>query len=343
MLLRSIGIETGNLYAAFVALIVRLLDPDSELVAITPRSFCNGPYFKPFRREFLSSISLRQIHVFESRSSTFRQDEVLQENVIVHAVKQKPKREPVIISMSPNESPREMTHVVVPYSEVVSPDDPDQFIHLTLTDAEVEARSVMTELRTTLAELGLSVSTGRVVDFRAKEHLRADTESDTVPLIYPCHFNHGRVAWPQESSRKPNAIVNCDATRGWLIPSDIYVLTKRFTTKEERRRIVACLFDPSGVKAEVVGFENHLNYYHSNGRGLPETLAKGLFAFLNSSVVDVYFRQFNGHTQVNATDLRSLRYPSQQQLEHIGSQLQRLDLSQDEVDCVVEEALRGQR
>lgn len=343
LLLRSVGIETSNLYAAFVALIVRLLESGSELVAITPRSFCNGPYFKPFRRELLSSVSLRQIHVFESRSSAFRQDEVLQENVIVHAVKGRPTSAPVVISSSLNESPHESTRAIVPYSEVVSPNDPDQFIHLTVTDAEANARSVMKELSTTLDDLGLSVSTGRVVDFRAREHLRSVSDGETAPLIYPCHFDRGRVAWPQEGSRKPNSIVNCRATRDLLIPSDVYVLTKRFSTKEERRRIVACVFDPGSVKADVVGFENHLNYYHSNGRGLPKTLAKGLFAFLNSSVVDVYFRQFNGHTQVNATDLRSLRYPSQWQLEHIGSQLQRLDLSQDEVDCIVEEVLRGQR
>ncbi len=343
LLLRSVGIETSNLYAAFVALIVRLLESGSELVAITPRSFCNGPYFKPFRRELLSSVSLRQIHVFESRSAAFRQDEVLQENVIVHAVKGRPTHEPVIVSSSLNESPHESTRAVVPYSEVVSPKDSHQFIHLTVTDAEADARSVMTGLTTTLEDLGLSVSTGRVVDFRAKEHLRSVPDDETVPLIYPCHFDRGRVAWPQEDSRKPNAIVNCRATRDLLIPSDVYVLTKRFSAKEERRRIVTCVFDPSSVKADVVGFENHLNYYHSNGRGLPETLAKGLFAFLNSSVVDIYFRQFNGHTQVNATDLRSLRYPSQQQLEHIGSQLQRLDLAQDEVDGIVEEGLRGQR
>ncbi|HTI70467.1 MAG TPA: N-6 DNA methylase, partial [Candidatus Limnocylindria bacterium] len=45
--LRSIGIETSNLYTGFISLIHRLLVPGGQLVGITPRSFCNGPYFRP--------------------------------------------------------------------------------------------------------------------------------------------------------------------------------------------------------------------------------------------------------------------------------------------------------
>lgn len=42
--LRSVGIQTVNFYSAFVALALCLLAPMGELVAIIPRSFCNGPY-----------------------------------------------------------------------------------------------------------------------------------------------------------------------------------------------------------------------------------------------------------------------------------------------------------
>lgn len=52
-LLRSIGVETSNLYTAFLAAAVKLLAPGGQLVAITPRSFCNGSYFRPFREFFL--------------------------------------------------------------------------------------------------------------------------------------------------------------------------------------------------------------------------------------------------------------------------------------------------
>ena len=188
LLLRSAGIETGNLYAGFVALITKLLADRGELVAITPRSFCNGPYFKPFRTDFLETMSLRRLHVFESRSAAFSRDAVLQENIIVHAIKGAAKPERVIISSSSGVSGSSVTEREVEYREVVSPNNADQFIHLAEGDTQDSARAIMGRLSASLPDLGLSVSTGRVVDFRAKEFLRQQPEHDTAPVIYPCHF-----------------------------------------------------------------------------------------------------------------------------------------------------------
>ena len=85
--LRKAGIETSNLYTGFMFLAARRMRPGGEMVAIVPRSFCNGPYFKPFREQFFSMMSLRHIHVFEKRDRAFKDDAVLQENIIIHAVK----------------------------------------------------------------------------------------------------------------------------------------------------------------------------------------------------------------------------------------------------------------
>lgn len=339
LLLRSAGIETSNLYAGFVALITKLLAERGELVAITPRSFCNGPYFKPFRTDFLESVSLRRLHVFESRSAAFGRDDVLQENIIVHAIKDPVTPESVIISTSSGAPGGAITERAVAYRDVVSPDDPEQFIHLAENEAHDTARAIMSRLSATLPDLGVSVSTGRVVDFRAKEFLRQQPGHDTAPLIYPCHFNGGFVHWPKERARKPNAIVSNEQTRELLVPAGVYVLVKRFTAKEERKRIVASIYDSHQIHAPLVGFENHLNYFHINGHGLPMALAKGLAAFLNSTVVDVYFRQFNGHTQVNATDLRSLNYPARAELESLGRGITDPGLPQPKLDALVEDEL----
>lgn len=338
-LLRSAGIETGNLYTGFVALIVKLLCDGGQLVAITPRSFCNGPYFRPFRTDFLEAMCLRRIHVFESRSAAFSQDDVLQENIIIHASKGPAKPERVIISSSTGNPHSPVTEREAAYRDVVSPEDPERFIHLVLNDSHTHARCALSRFSGTLAQSGLSVSTGRVVDFRARSFLRQSPEEDTAPLIYPCHFNGGFVQWPKHDSRKPNAIVRCEQTRALLVPNEVYVLVKRFTSKEERRRIVACIYDPSKIEASVIGFENHLNYFHIGGRGLPMSLAKGLCAFLSSSVVDMYFRQFSGHTQVNATDLRILPYPDRTALERLGRQIHGHLVTQEETDTLVEAEL----
>lgn len=341
--LRTVGIETSNLYTGFIALLQRLLAPGGQLVAITPRSFCNGPYFRPFREDFLRQLELRRLHVFDSRQAAFRDDGVLQENIIFHAVKGRAQPRTLTISSSTGEPGAGITATDYPFAEIVHPHDPEQFIHIPSSASHATAKDSLAGLRATLATLGLTVSTGRVVDFRLKDALRHEPEPGTVPLLYPCHFNGGTVHWPKPEARKPNAILDNDATRPWLVPSGIYLLTKRFTSKEERRRLVACLFDPAEVKAEWVGFENHLNYFHASGHGLERTLALGLFAFLNSTVVDHYFRRFSGHTQVNATDLRTLAYPERDTLQAMGRELKTLALGQDEIDQLVTRHLHDRR
>lgn len=338
--LRSVGIETSNLYTGFIALIQRLLAPGGQLVAITPRSFCNGPYFRPFREEFLSQMELRRLHLFESRKAAFRHDGVLQENIIFHAVKGNNQASEIMISSSSGREGDEVRETTVPFSQVVFPNDPEKFIHIP-GSANATPRETLPGMHASLDSLGLSISTGPVVDFRLKSALRKLPEPGAVPLLYPCHFNQGKIHWPKPEARKCNAILDNDATRQWLVPSGIYLLTKRFTSKEERRRLVACLFDPEVIPGQWIGFENHLNYFHAKGKGIERRLALGLFAFLNSTLVDQYFRSFSGHTQVNATDLRNLAYPELRILRAIGSEINDLALSQDEIDQIISRHLHA--
>ena len=58
-------------------------------------------------------------------------------------------------------------------------------------------------------------------------------------------------------------------------------------------------------------------------------------------MVDQYFRRFSGHTQVNATDLRTLTYPERKTLQAIGMEMKSLDLSQNEIDDLVEKHLHA--
>ncbi|WP_129670838.1 BsuBI/PstI family type II restriction endonuclease [Candidatus Chloroploca sp. Khr17] len=332
-LLRRLGIEVSNLYAGFIALSLQLLQRGGELVAISPRSFCNGPYFRSFREMLLARSDLRGFYLFEDREEAFRDDAVLQETVITSLVAGC-TQSPMVKMVNAHDPADEMPTIqAIPFDQVVYPHDPEHFFHLVAHQDGQSVASRLQSLPATLATLGLSVSTGRVVDFRATAHLRRDPGPDTAALLYPTHCERGHVVWPK-IGKKPNALVINEATQDLLVPNEPYVLVKRFSSKEERRRVVATLFLPEAVPGSVVAFENHLNYIHNQRRGIDYHLARGLTAFLNSTFVDTFFRQFNGHTQVNATDLRTLRYPDRDQLIALGRAVSP-DADQHTIDTAV--------
>lgn len=333
-LLSRVGIETTNLYSAFLWLTLRLLEPGGELVTITPRSFCNGPYFKSFRREFLSKMALRHIHVFDTRDTAFSQDSVLQENVIVHSVRGEQPGRTIEVSSSAGPEDDATTSRAVAYRKIVPAGDAP-FIHIVSDGASEQVTERMERFSAALWDLDADVCTGRVVDFRSREFLRLDPEKGTAPLLYPCHFNGGFIQWPV-NGKKPNAIAVAPDTKEMLHPPGWYVLVKRFSSKEERRRVVASVVTPESIGNVPFGVENHLNVFHRRNAGLPPDLAKGLAAFLNSTLLDLHFRQFSGHTQVNATDLRALKFPSAKQLVALGKKIGKTFPTQAQLDELVE-------
>ena len=313
-LLRKAGIETVNLYTSFVALAILLLENSGELVAIIPRSFCNGSYYRPFRELLLKHCVIRRIHLFESRSKTFSADNILQENIIIHLCKSA-KQKQVMVSTSHDARLEDYQENYFAFEEIVKPDDAERFIHIPTSHAVTDTPALSQH---TLADLGMNVSTGAVVDFRVKDYWSAQPASGTVPLLYPHHFSTGQLIWPKTYKAKPNALHLTPVSRKWLLPNSHYVLVKRFSSKEEKRRIVAYHIKPEMFDVDWLGFENHWNVFHCNKHGLNAILAAGLAIFLNSTALDTWFRVFSGHTQVNATDLRKLRYPSRMQLLALG-------------------------
>lgn len=337
--LRSVGIETVNMYSAFVALSLAETAPNGEVVAIIPRSFCNGPYYQPFREFILERAAIQHMHLFNARNKAFKDDEVLQESIIIH-LKRGGKQGPVTVSTSTDDSFSDLVTHTHPFDRIVFPDDAGKFIHVpTSPEHTVIERSPA--ISHTLADLGLQVSTGPVVDFRVKAHLRAMPEAGSVPLLYPAHFHNSGTVWPLENFKKFNAIMLNPETEKWLYPSGFYCAVRRFSSKEEKRRVIASVIEPTALDSSAhIGIENHLNVFHIKKQGLDERLARGLAVFLNTTAVDEHFRKFSGHTQVNATDLRLMKYPSSEALKGLGQwAAQQKELTQASVDVKFKELI----
>jgi adenine-specific DNA-methyltransferase len=333
---RAAGADAPNLYAAFLALAAAALDPGGQLVAITPRSFCNGPYFGAFRSYLLSQLALDRVHVFESRSTVFADTGVLQENVIFSGTKGGDRNTVLLSASNGHEDDSSRRHV--PYADVVRPDDRQQFIRIATNDEDTDVADRMMTLSDTLTMLGIGVSTGKVVDFRSRECLHMSEVDQGLPLIYPANVRDGLVTWPR-GIRKPQWFLPVTPKdESLLVPGGWYCIVKRFSAKEERRRIVAAVWSPE-VTPGPVAFENHVNVFHLHGAGLDREMAYGLCMWLNSSLVDKYFRTFSGHTQVNATDLRTMRYPDAVTLRRLGADAPDRLPAQSDIDALVTDAL----
>jgi adenine-specific DNA-methyltransferase len=335
LLLRQAGVETVNLYSGFVALAVALLEPGGQMVAIIPRSFCNGPYYRPFREFVLERAAIRHMHLFALRDKAFKDDGVLQENLII-LLERGGRQGEVTISTSTDDRFADYTAHDYPFDRIVLPGDPERFIHVP-NSFEHNTLELSPAFRYSLADVGVEVSTGPVVDFRLREHVRHMPEPGSVPLLYPSHFVGQTIEWPRQWIKKPNALMLNADTIKWLYPNGFYAVVRRFSSKEEKRRIVASVVSPSAFETPFLGFENHLNVFHCAKHGLPEELARGLAVYLNATAVDDYFRRFSGHTQVNATDLRLIKYPSRDTLVELGRWAREQGaLTQDKIDRKIE-------
>lgn len=326
-LLRSAGIDVPNIYAAFLALGVRLLADDGQQVAITPRSWMNGAYYSRFRREFVDTVGIDGIHTFESRSKVFGDTGVLQEAIVVSVTR---GQGPNTVHVYTSHDHRDDASVrSVAYDDVVTAD----FIHVPATEKDAEAVTWMTRHADhMLTDLGLTVSTGRVVDFRSRDMLHQEQVEGSWPMVNASHIRNGQTNHPI-GAKKPEWFHTAPETASkLLVPAGAYVLIKRFSSKEERRRVSAGLWQSD----DAVAFDNKLNYVHQNGAGLELPVARGLAVFLNSSRLDDYFRVFSGHTQVNATDLRQMRFPSLAQLRALAAAD---TTSQDTIDIAVENVM----
>lgn len=314
-----------NIYALFMAVAAGLLRPGGELVAITPRSFCNGLYFRGFRHWFFERMGLKHVHLFESRKDTFRESGVLQESIITLTKRLGNEPKDVNISTSFGRyQMRKSPSIKLPTAKVIDNSCGDMVLRIPGSPIDAEIMDSVESWPARFSELGLKVSTGPVVSFRARQFLLESLRgANTIPLIQVGNIRLFKTIWPIKNG-KPLGFLACEASSPLLLPAKNYVLLRRFSAKEERRRLTASCFLRSTYPAPQVALENHLNYVYHADRELSEDEIYGLAAIFNSFMFDRYFRTLSGNTQVNATELRTMKFPDLATIASIGLRIKKL-------------------
>jgi adenine-specific DNA-methyltransferase len=326
-----------NIYGLFMAVGAALLHDGGELVYIVPRSFASGPYFRLFREKFFDCIRPEFAHVFGSRRDAFNRDAVLQENIIVKGVRQdgwirQRVRGLLTISTSDGvgdlDAPERRT---VSLDSALDMNSAEKVLRLPVSASEDALLRLVDGWSGSLRAYGLQISTGPVVPFRATEFLdKAGSVPDShAPLLWMNHVLAMKVSWPI-GRHKPEYIKRVMASQGLLVPNRNYVLMRRFSAKEEARRLVAGPYLASAIETPMVGLENHLNYIYRPNGTLTDEETFGLAALFSSSLLDTYFRASNGNTQVSATELRAMPLPPIDTIKAIGRQVRALKKSSPE-------------
>lgn len=341
-LLQNLVKGQPNIYSFFLAVSVNLLKKDGELIYIVPRSFASGQYFNSFRDYFFKNINLNFIHLFKSRSETFDRDSVLQETLILKGRKDNLKQ--VIISTSEGikdiQKSRQKNYDI---DELIDLKSKAKILHLPTTEYEENVIQLFRSWKHNLIDFNIQISTGPVVSFRSREFL-FDTYQNSTIFLAPLYWLHNvtkmTVEWPIFISDKSQYINKTIVSKKMLTLNKNYVLLRRFSSKDDKSRLIASPYFSKLNETDLIGIENKLNYIYKIGGELSESECVGISALLNSKVFDTYFRTFNGNVNVSATEIRLMTFPNIEIISEFGSELiAENNYSEEKINSIVDQWL----
>ena len=322
-----------NLYFIFAAMGLFNLNDGGEMVYIIPRSWTSGAYFKRFRQYFLTEGKLEHIHLFVSRNKVFDKEDVLQETIIIKVKKthQAPEEVTITSSQSNNDFDN-LTFLTVPYNLVVSGDD--FYVYLVTNKKEISVLERLKKFDKTLPDIGLKMKTGLTVDFRNREILREEEEEGAIPLFYSQHIRQGEVQFPIQ---KEYEYVVTDQ-RGLMQDNRNYLFVKRFTAKEEHRRLQCGVYlSKKYPQYKKISTQNKINFVDGLMTEMSECLVYGLYVIFNSTLYDEYYRILNGSTQVNSTEINAMPIPDLESIQEMGKKLmQSKDMLENNCNMILE-------
>lgn len=320
-----------NLYFLFASMSLFNLKENGEMAYIIPRSWTSGAYFKKFRQKFLNEGALERIHLFVSRDKVFEKESVLQETIILKVRKTHIK--PKTITISTTQCNRDFSCKTVfnaPYSAIVSGED--LYVYLVTNEDEADTLRRLNKFKETLPSIGLRMKTGLTVDFRNQNALRDNAEEKAIPLFYSQHIQNGKVVFP--ISKEHEYIVT--EQNGLRQQNTNYLFMKRFTAKEEHRRLQCGIYlAKKHPEYAEISTQNKINFI-CGLKDLSECVVYGLYVLFNSTLYDCYYRILNGSTQVNSTEINAMPVPPMSVIEAMGKELIRVrDMSEEACDNIL--------
>lgn len=316
-----------NIYSIFLALATQLLKTDGKMIFIVPRSFTSGRYFNLFRNYFFKEVHLNYIHLFDSRKDTFSRDNVLQETLILKASKKNESNSEsriIISTCSGLHDILQSKQKTYQQKDLIDLKSKEKIIHLPTSRKDEAIIKLFKGWTGRLNKYNIQISTGPVVAYRTKEYIAeiyGNGEVFLAPLYWLHNIEKMEITFPSFRPNKGQYVQICEQTLPYLIPNKNYIFLRRFSSKDDKSRLIAAPYFSLLDSPQVIGVENKLNYIYRPKGYLDRMEVMGIAALLNSNLFDTYFRTFNGNVNVSATELRAMPLPPLDTIKAIGKKL----------------------
>ena len=145
-----------------------------------------------------------------------------------------------------------------------------------------------------------------------------EEEEGAIPLFYSQHIKQGKVEFPIQ---KEHEYVVTEQ-KGLMQDNKNYLFVKRFTAKEEPRRLQCGVYLAKRFpQYKKISTQNKINFVDGVLTEMSECLVYGLYVLFNSTLYDEYYRILNGSTQVNSTEINAMPVPDVEVVREMGRKL----------------------
>src|SRR5262249_43553270 len=148
-------------------------------------------------------------------------DDVLQESIITLTHRLGVASPITTITTSPGKDlPASLEPLSLPASRALDDTAGDMVLRIPSSPEELGVLEAVEAWPGRFADLGLAISTGPVVLFRAEEYLLPKLDgADTAPLLGPHNVRPFETIWPVEKRGKPTAFRVCRGSLKHLVPA----------------------------------------------------------------------------------------------------------------------------
>ena len=310
-IMKDIIFGQPNIYILFIAMSLKLLNPNGQYIVLSPRNYLNGTYSYKLRKYIFDNFSLTKIYYFDKRNIF---SSVNQEVIISSFINSK-EYSNINISTSEGYNFNLLFENLLYNKELMSiiiPRTPNDFILL----------NNLSYFNSTLESLNIKVSVGPIVQFRNLDDLSSkDYNKEYAPLLIGRDIQENNIILYNERNKtRKTHNKSLKSNNRLLLSNSNYLIIRKVTAKDDRNLITCAVLKKDYFNHNKLALDNNLLYFsHLDNSEMSLALCYGLYCFINSNQFQRLYYMINGTHTINVSDINSIKFPTIDILIELGN------------------------